>query len=377
MTFTTYQTPAPLEAYLRRATLGLPPERREEVWNELEEHVLNRVEQLEFQGHPPEEALEQALRELGPPLRVSAAMNGVHNMPKLIAFATLTTLAVSAGLYAFAGGGGKVMTLPVITQGPAQKCIEAARKDQPQLPVVSRDQHFICYQPGDARHDGAYLSMTTAKRAIEALGGTLSVHSDGRYRLEGPNGWTSFAPVFREANDYYVPAANFLGTLLRTQSIHSEKQIILRHYRNPELSFGGLTLKLSQPVNEPIGQHIYSSVGDLLMSQLVYADADEGFQYEAYYNTAGDVPHTISTGLKPDEAVFVLARLGDNTFKVVTRPVGPNGKVSFFYLPGELRFVTSAKELTPPQAGQPPPVMLVRLTNVPLNNLRTGIFLPK
>ena len=68
-------TPAPLEAYLRRATVGLPPERREEVWNELEEHVLNRAEQLEFQGHPPKEALEQALRELGPPLRVSAAMN--------------------------------------------------------------------------------------------------------------------------------------------------------------------------------------------------------------------------------------------------------------------------------------------------------------
>ena len=64
MTFTTYQTPAPLEAYLRRAALGLPPERREEVWNELEEHVLCRVEQLEFQGHPPGEALEQALREL-------------------------------------------------------------------------------------------------------------------------------------------------------------------------------------------------------------------------------------------------------------------------------------------------------------------------
>ncbi|GAA5503518.1 hypothetical protein Dxin01_03277 [Deinococcus xinjiangensis] len=41
MTAQTYQTPAPLVTYLRRATFGLPRDRREEVWNELEEHIVS------------------------------------------------------------------------------------------------------------------------------------------------------------------------------------------------------------------------------------------------------------------------------------------------------------------------------------------------
>ncbi|GGI91309.1 permease prefix domain 1-containing protein [Deinococcus wulumuqiensis] len=66
MTAVTAPPPA-LEAYLRRATAGLPPAKRQEVWDELEEHVYCRAEQLEWQGAAPEQALAQALAELGPP----------------------------------------------------------------------------------------------------------------------------------------------------------------------------------------------------------------------------------------------------------------------------------------------------------------------
>lgn len=58
-----------LEQYLRRTTAGLPPGKRAEVWDELEEHICCRAEQIEWQGVAPEQALAQALAELGTPFR--------------------------------------------------------------------------------------------------------------------------------------------------------------------------------------------------------------------------------------------------------------------------------------------------------------------
>lgn len=296
-------------------------------------------------------------------------------MPRLIAFGTIGMLAISAGLYALAGGGGKVLTLPVVTQGPAQNCVDAKRKDQPNLPVVSRNQNFICYQNDNEKIEGAYISLATARQAIEALGGKLTSPPDGSYRLEAQDGSTSFRPSFRQGNDYYIPATGLLGMLIRNESRHAGKKIVLRHYHKPELSIDGLTFKLSQRVNEPVGRQIYSEVGDMILSQLVYKG--KSYSSTVSYNAVGDVPHTVRTSLKADEAVLVLARLGDNEFKSVIRPVGLNGELKFYFLPGELRFVNSAEALTPPQSGQATPIMLVRLTNVPLNNLQSGIFLPK
>ena len=39
-----HATPTPLAAYLRRATWGLPRARQQELWDELEEHVLTRAD---------------------------------------------------------------------------------------------------------------------------------------------------------------------------------------------------------------------------------------------------------------------------------------------------------------------------------------------
>ena len=61
-------------AYLRRATWGLPKLRQQEVWDELEEHLLTRAEQLQLGDLTPTQALAQALHELGSPSRVTLGM---------------------------------------------------------------------------------------------------------------------------------------------------------------------------------------------------------------------------------------------------------------------------------------------------------------
>ena len=58
MTKTASDTAAPtspaVHAYLRRATWGLPRERQQELWDELEEHLLTRAEQFQAARRVPE-----------------------------------------------------------------------------------------------------------------------------------------------------------------------------------------------------------------------------------------------------------------------------------------------------------------------------------
>ena len=297
-------------------------------------------------------------------------------MPKLIAFATLTTLAVSAGLYAFAGGGGKVMMLPIETQGPAQKCVESTHKDQPNLPVISRNKNFICYQDDSQTEEGAYVSMTTAKQAVEALGGKITLHSNGEYKLTLAGGWTTLSLKFRRGQEPYVYASRLLNSLIDLQPHTTEQQIMLRGFQRPELTVGELTLKFNQDVKVPLGRNLYGEVASLAISQLVYPQREDGYSFEQAYDVFGDVDHTVKTSLKAGEVILILAKQAENKFKTVLAPVGQGGTLTFKYLPGELRFVTSASDLKPVASGQPQPVILVRLSNVPLQRIQQGIFLP-
>jgi len=86
---------ANLDRYLRRATLGLPPEHAQEVRDELEEHALGLVDRYVLTGHAPQDALRLALADLGSPWQVGLSLNGVHNMPKLIALTAGVALAAS------------------------------------------------------------------------------------------------------------------------------------------------------------------------------------------------------------------------------------------------------------------------------------------
>lgn len=374
MTAQTYQTPAPLVTYLRRATFGLPRDRREEVGNELEEHILCRAEGLEFQGHSAEQALAQALREMGPPLRVSLGMNGVHNMPKLIAFGTLGMLAVSAGLYALAGGGGQVITLPVLTHGPKQICVEKT-KPQPHLTLVSVQPYFNCYQDDRITREGVYVSMSTAKKTYQAVGQTLELEPEGQYRLSSEVGYTTFGPDFHQQGEDYISAESLLYTLIKFQPKSAKRAMSLSGYRQPAVNIGNLTFQLDQSSTFPIGPQLYDNLTDFVIDQIIYG-ADRTHSFEMFTWALTDQPHTVQTKLNADEAVMVVARIGLDRFKVAIAPVGHQGQLTFKYSSQTLKFVDQADQLKPAENGVLS-VLVVRLTNTPLQNLKSGIFLPK
>ena len=73
---------------------------------------------------------------------------------------------------------------------------------------------------------------------------------------------------------------------------------------------------------------------------------------------------------------MVVARIGLDRFKVAIAPVGHQGQLTFKYPSQTLKFVDQADQLKPAENGVLP-VLVVRLTNTPLQNLKSGIFLPK
>ncbi|GGL20039.1 permease prefix domain 1-containing protein [Deinococcus radiotolerans] len=131
--------PPRLVAYLRRATLGLPASRRQELWDELEDHLLTRTRHLQLLGYAPDDALTRALTELGEPGRVSLGMGRVFHSGK----ALLTLVALTAGSAYFAMRltvssplPVPVLNLPVSAARP-EWCLRGAGPAHPHVMVQS------------------------------------------------------------------------------------------------------------------------------------------------------------------------------------------------------------------------------------------------
>ncbi|AFD28140.1 permease prefix domain 1-containing protein [Deinococcus gobiensis] len=363
---------AALQLYLRRATWGLPLARRQTVWDELEEHVLERAAHLEVQGTLPAEALDRALRELGPPLRISAGMNGVYNMPKLVMLGTAATLAVSGALYALAGGaGGKTVTLLVLEDGPAKPCTQGAEAPLP-LPVVSKDKFSTCYQDDSRRRRGAFLSFGTVQAAWQAIGGEANIQPDGRLKLTFPEGGYTVMPrEFNIGGEGYVMAARLLAELSNTWG---KAQLIVSGFDRPVLHLGETVIRLGDGTVS-IGDAFYSEVAGQVIGALAYRP-DVPYSAEMLYASATDATQTVHTGLPAGEVVVALQREGKDRFRIAYGPVGADGVVRFKLGRGQVRFVASAAELEPVQSGQSTPTLLVRVSNVPLNKLQGGVLSP-
>lgn len=364
---------AALQLYLRRATSGLPPVQRQAVWDELEEHVLERAAHLEVQGTPPAEALDRALRELGPLLRISAGMNGVYNMPKLVMLGTAALLAVSGALYALAGGAGeKTITLSVLEDAPATRCVQIG-KAALSLPVVSKDKYFTCYQDDSRRQRGVFVSLSTVQTALQAVGGKVETLPDGRIKLSDQAGNSTSGPVqFKVGVEGYISAASLLSTLI---NMHNTQPMTVSGFDRPSLNLSGTVVRLGQG-SVSVGRAFYSDLAGEVVDALVYGRSNEAHNFDMLYDFLADVPRTVHTGLPTGEVVVALQREGKDGFRVAYGPVGADGAVRFKLGTGDLQFVASAAALGPFQPGRPTPTLLVRVSNVPLNALQRGVLLP-
>lgn len=400
MTAVTAPPPA-LERYLQRATAGLPPHKRQEVWDELEEHVYCRAEQFEWQGAAPEQALKQALAELGPPLRVGAGMNGVHNMPKLIALTAGAALAVSAAFYALAGDGAKVLTLPIVSQGPKSLCADAT-EPQPKLTLVGKYRDTVCYQDDATKVNRLFVSLTTAKKMAEvmnAVSADLTPNSTLKIVMENDSKDASrlgvrsgpmtleLGPDFRVGSESYVEAASLLNLLIRYQPPQNTPPIRIRSADELEIQNGEQVIRLPGVGRTSLLNVVYLEMGSLVVRD-IYLDASPKLSWSVFPVLEGGSVRRVLTSFTAGEVVLALGLKevrdmegGEQGHFLMSAAVTVQADGSI-RLPGlfqsqNVRFVTDPHQLAPLKSSQSWPVLLVKVSDTPLNNLKSGIFLPK
>lgn len=374
MTAVTAPPPA-LQTYLRRATAGLPASRRQEVWDELEEHVYCRAEQLEWRGAAPEQALAQALAELGPPLRVSAGMNGVHNMPKLISIGGIAALAVTAGLYALAGGGNPPLTLPIRTTQPVTpSCVRGTKPSGSNITIVSEKNGVTCYTFNDKKtYEGAFISLSTLQKAVSAHGGTVEHLSGSLWQVTLTGGERiRMVPFFTVGNDLYFLASGLASDLMN-RPVKGGAAPQLSGYAQPTLTVGDLKLRFGEG-HQNIGPAFYRGLGLELVSSVVYGQPQN---HSLSGGETGPLVRVAQTDLPPGEVVLVFTKKAGEVYDTDIVPVGQDGKIQFKTAHEQLRFVADPAQLGPYPTGGRINAMAVRVSHVPLNNLKSGIFLPR
>ncbi|WP_339096532.1 permease prefix domain 1-containing protein [Deinococcus sp. VB142] len=375
-------TPPALEQYLRRATAGLPPAKRQEVWDELEEHVYCRAEQLEWQGAAPEQALAQALAELGPPLRVSAGMNGVHNMPKILSIGGIAALIVTAGLYALAQQPLPTLRVPMQTQGPALKCVPFAAP-QPKLNLMFKTPTRNCYQDDSMTRDGLYISFTQLKQALEPLGIDLRQTPENGsvsyfYRPLGGKKVSETFPVFKQGDEPYLD----VGQIMLIAMSGFPVPVVAENYAAPTFKVGQQRALALTGQSEDFGRRVFDVLSRQVAMNLFDFSAQKRFGYAFQPFDSGSL-RTVQTDLAAGEVVASYqwvssvpekvandVEFTSNRINISVGVVDADGKVSL-QMPRGGAVVSSV----PSKPGDE--VMLFRLTHTPFNNLKSGIFLPK
>ncbi|PTA67250.1 permease prefix domain 1-containing protein [Deinococcus arcticus] len=370
-----------LNAFLRRASWGLPEGRRQELWDELAEHVLTRTDHLLLSGLSPQDALTQALRELGPPSRVTLGMAKVYSMPKLFLAAAAAALGLSAALYALAGGRDVTFTLPVLTQQPVKpSCIRGTVPTATGLTIVSQQGGVTCYTFNDANaYKGVFLSGNDLQQAINAQGGKATLRG-ARLSIDLPGlttGGGDLNATFAKDGRPYYDAATVVGTLSTPLSV------TLRGFKAPQVQIGNLKLQLGQPGTN-VGRAFYNPLALHLISRLLPRDqatplrtVSGGWFAAAPGETLKGPAHTVLTELPEGEVVMLVTKRAGNTFMADTAEVKAGGSVSLKSEAANLRFVTDPDQLGPYASGGQINALLVRLSNTPLNNLPSAIFLPR
>lgn len=370
---TTLTTSPALRAYLRRATWGLPRARQQEVWDELEEHLLTRTAQLQSFGASPPEALTRALAELGPPSRVSAGMNKVYNMANILR--TTAAIALSAAFLVHAGGGSGPMTvLSVKIQRPIiPSCARGTDPDVRGITVTSRKNGITCYtfnRPEAYR--GAYLSSQDIKLAVIAQGGQARLLTSKKLTVQLPDATehTLYA-TFTVGGTSYIRASTLLESL-----DNGKAPTTLSGFGTPELQFGQLTLRLGRVAQPSVGQNFYEGLlGDFVERLLAESGQPSQIPDLAYGQTSAP-QHLIQTNLKAGEVVMLLTERGAKSYTADVAPVTTGGKVALHNPSVALRFVSDPSQLGPYLSGGRINALLVRVTNIPLSTLKSGIFVP-
>ncbi len=362
MTATTHAPPRALTAYLRRATWGLPEPRRQELWDELEEHVLTRADHLIISGLTPTQATAQAIRELGPPAHVTLGMAKVYSMPKLILAAGTLALALSAGLYALAGGSEPAVHIPVVKGTLPQPICQPGKVPQEKIATIVSQDSTTCYIPTSSTDllPGAYVSEATVRSLAESLGLKVTMRPDGWMNVADREGRMSFSSraVSVQNGMHYFDVTN-IPHVLRIAS-----PVSFSGFDHPVVR----TDRAAYDLSPASGVDVYGSFSTVFW-QMVVRVSNLTVNLDARYT------HVIRTD-QPEGEVVMLTSARGQKYAFSFAEVKKGGLITIPSAEQKLRWTSDPGKLEVQGNVGRPQAVLMRVSNVPLDNLKSGIFMP-
>ncbi|GAA5501478.1 hypothetical protein Dxin01_01210 [Deinococcus xinjiangensis] len=305
-------------------------------------------------------------------------------MPKLIAFGTLGMLAVSAGLYAVAQQTGPTLQLQVQTKGSEVNCVKP-EVTQPNQSLLFKTSSWNCYQNDSKTLEGVYMSFSEIQRTLQPLG----------FKVELKDGLITFYynPMkkqiaetyinFRQGGESYLDASDMLSMVMNGFPVQTH----LHDYDHPTVTVGKLSNLVLTGQTPNFGEQVYRTTGqtvgyhifDFTMqgkykSFLAKFDKPEATAPVQTIHTTNGAGEVIAAYRWIDSAPTVHPNGGSEyLLSKLTLDIGvtdAQGNVSL-HIPDGATFVN--KPPTRPSND----ILLVKLTNTPLQNIKSGIFLPK
>jgi hypothetical protein len=328
-------TPRLLTIYLRRATWGLPAARRHELWDELEEHLLTRADHLHAFGTAYDQALAQAIAELGPPAKVSAAMTEVYLMPKLLIAAATCALALSAVFVV--GAIGKTQTAASV----------------------------FCH--GSPSFCDLWVNLDELLPTLKAQGVTVkNAKTGGGYDLTFPgtaHGSLTLPSLYSGQAERGAPVSSILDSLQNMEAAQ------ISGFAKPVFKVGATELQLVTKNSVPVGEAIYQMLTGIALSDWYRAYSQDSSEFSFWFDLspfASTNPslfkHLVATGQEPGSVMLLTTMKAAGVMYCAIAPVDAKGNAVFYLPKPQLSFVDDFKKITPYLAGGRSPATLHRFT---------------
>lgn len=356
--------PSPeLRRYLTRATRGLWGKRREEVCAELEEHVLERADHLMVFGVPPQEALSRALSELGPPGRLSAGMNQVYLMPKLIqmsALSAMTAVLISLTL-SLSGEGNAQVTVTNLPMSPSCAVSSKGLKSDAMTEIISQKGNVYCYRFRNAK-PMTYINLNSLEQTLKLMG--VSVSRKDQYtvlKFPGATGTAQLKANTVRGNDRFARLEQ-----LPYHFSDTGLPVTLTGWTNPTVQVGETRFKLGSSGSSVPGSLIYQNVMVDISRDLKIPGKGVALSSRAWRDSSSYpyFTHTVQVDAPEGTIIGIFSRDERGSALVDEAPVDRNGQVQLFSTREKLRYVTDPGKLTPYLSGGQGQALLVRLTGL-------------
>ena len=253
-----------VERYLSRATRGLWGRKREEVREELEAHIQERVMAYRIAGLGEQDATERTLQEFGHPREVSAGMARIYALPTLF---EMSLLAVAACvLVVTLSSSSLAQSVTGSFYFPSEACVQEIETGTVSLSPSDYYQSGMLAGDCIIADNSLWLSIESLEQTLEPQG--VEVNYDGFLTLDFPGANRIF--VASGANDIRVmredgtevsgqPSYVSLWRLLRAASELRSLNISVAGWDNPTVNINEASLQIGTEQQPMKGRDFYDN----------------------------------------------------------------------------------------------------------------------